>query len=194
MRVISGSARGRRLQAGRGQAIRPTGAKVKGAIFSILASRYDVEDRLVLDLFAGAGSLGIEVLSRGARGVTFVENDATAARILRSNVERCGLSNQCQVIQASLPAALRRLADKGRYGGVFLDPPYGKGLVGATLCELGRLELVESGGWVVVEHSSDEPVADAYGTLRLTDERRYGKTALAIFLSDGEVEPTQTER
>lgn len=191
MRVIAGQARGRKLQAGRGRAIRPTGSKVRGAIFSILGSRHDLDGIEILDLFAGAGGLGIEALSRGARAVTFVEGDAGAARILRGNLERCGLRDTGRVIQAQLPAALRRLAGKARFGGVFLDPPYGKGLVGATLAQLGQLDLLEPGGWVVAEHAVEEEVAGRYGSLRLTDERRYGKTALAIFLCDGEVQPTQ---
>lgn len=193
MRVISGSARGRSLKAGRGQAIRPTASKTKGAIFSILISRYGLEGEAILDLFAGAGSLGIEALSRGAARVTFVEKDAGAVRILRDNLGRCGLLEQSRVVQAGLPLALRKLAGE-RFGGVLLDPPYGRGLVQPTLAELGRLRLVSPGGWVVAEHSADEPVGEAHGDLRLTDARRYGKTALAIFVCDGEVEPTQAKR
>lgn len=193
MRVIAGSARGRLLQAGRGQAIRPTASKTKGAIFSILISRYGLDEVAVLDLFAGAGSLGIEALSRGAASATFVDDDATAVRILRTNIERCGLAAQSRVVQATLPAGLRRLAGQ-RFGGVLLDPPYEKGLLATTLEELARLELVESGGWVVAEHSLDEPPGEAHGSLRLTDARRYGKTALAIFVCDGEVESSQAER
>ena len=194
MRVIAGNARGRRLEAGRGQAIRPTGAKVKGAIFSILASRYAMEGIDVLDLFAGSGGLGIEALSRGARHVTFVEKDAAHARILRGNLERCGLNPQATVVQAALPGGLRRIGSERGFGGVFLDPPYEKGLVEATLTALGHSGLVAPSGWVVVEHSTAEAVRPAYGALRLTIDRRYGKTALAIFLSDGEVQPPETQR
>jgi len=192
MRVIAGNAKGRPLRAGRGQAIRPTGSKVKGAIFSILGSRYRIEGVEILDLFAGAGSLGIEALSRGASGVTFVERDATAARLLRTNLDSCGFAGQARVIQAALPAVLRRLGAGLRFGGVFLDPPYERQLLGMTLEALGRADFVESEGWVVAEHSTAEPVAERYGQLRLTDDRRYGKTALAIFLCDGEVDSTQT--
>ena len=194
MRVIAGSARGRRLRAGRGPAIRPTASKTKGAIFSILASRYEVEGIDILDLFAGAGSLGIEALSRGARSVTFIEKDATAARILRANLEGCRLAGQGRVVQAALPGALRRLDGGARFGGVLLDPPYGRGLAEATLAQLGSLRLLEPGGWIVAEHAVDEPISTSHGSLRLTDARRYGKTALAIFLCDGEVESPQTER
>jgi len=194
MRVIAGNARGRRLEAGRGQAIRPTGAKVKGAIFSILASRFDLDGVVVLDLFAGSGGLGIEALSRGAARVTFVERDAGHCRILRANLERCDLAGRARVVQAELPAGLRRLAGEGPFGGVFLDPPYEKGLLDATLKRLGAAGLVAPGGWVVAERSTAEAVAEAYGPLRLTLDRRYGKTALAIFLSDGEAHSPEAQR
>lgn len=194
MRVIGGSTRGRRLLAGRGQAIRPTSAKVRGAIFSILGSRWGVEGRDILDLFAGSGALGIEAASRGAARVVFVERDREAARILRVNLERCRLTAQTEVVQGAVPGALRRLAGRSAFGGVFMDPPYEAGLVGPTLAELARSGLVSRGGWVVVEHSTSEPVGEAYGELRLTGDRRYGKTALAIFLCDGEDEPHETQR
>lgn len=194
MRVITGSARGRPLRAGKGRAIRPTGARLKAAIFSILGSRWGVEGRAVLDLFAGSGALGIEAASRGAARVVFVERDAAAVRILRENVGRCGLQVPMEILAATLPAVLRRPLAGAPFGGVFLDPPYDTGLVGPTLAELGRGGLVAPAGWVVVEHSGGERVADAYGSLRLTDARRYGKTALAIFLCDGENEPHEAQQ
>ena len=83
MRVIAGSARGRRLTAGRGRTVRPTADKVKGALFSSLASRFTIESAAILDLFAGSGALGIEALSRGAAHVTFVEHAAAALPALR---------------------------------------------------------------------------------------------------------------
>src|SRR3990172_1727686 len=99
MRVIAGSAKGRRLAASRGLAVRPTSDKVKGAIFSVLGSRFHIESAQLLDVFAGSGALGIEALSRGARTVTFVEHSAAAARVLRENLHRCGFSDRARVLQ-----------------------------------------------------------------------------------------------
>lgn len=186
MRVITGSAKGRRLRVGRGQAIRPTASKVRGAVFNILASRFDLDGANLLDLFAGAGGLGIEALSRGARHVTFIESAARAADILSANLDLCGLTARARVVRAVLPAALRRLAPDARFDGVFLDPPYGRGLAVSTLDALGNGDLVAAAGWVVVEHAAEEDVGEGHGRLRLTDARRYGKTALAIFVADGE--------
>ena len=194
MRIISGNARGRRLRAGKGQAIRPTASKVKGAVFNILASRFFLEDAEILDLFAGAGTLGIEALSRGAARVTFVESSAAAARILRDNIERCAVSDRVRVIQATAAAALRRLrGEAARFDGVFMDPPYDAGWIERTLRDLAGAGVVRAGGWIVAEHSITEPVPDRCGDLQLTQERRYGKTALAILTADGDTDQEATE-
>ena len=89
MRVIAGLHRGRRLLGPRGQAIRPTSDRVKEALFSILGER--TTGARVLDLYAGTGSIGIEALSRGASHVTFVETDREALRLVRSNLQQCGM-------------------------------------------------------------------------------------------------------
>ncbi len=185
MRVIAGSAKGRRLTASPGLAVRPTADKVKGAIFSILGSRFHIESAQLLDLFAGSGALGIEALSRGARTVTFVEQSAMAARVLRDNLRRCGFSDRARVLQVPVHPALAQLARAGaRFDGVFADPPYGHGLVQRTLADLGAHGLTPPGGWVMIEHHTDEAPPPAVGPLRLTQARRYGKTGLALFVAD----------
>src|SRR5262245_29808572 len=150
MRVIAGTAKGRRLRAGKGLAVRPTSDKVKGAIFNILASRYNLEGAHVLDLFAGSGNLGIESLSRGAAQVIFVEQSTEAARLLRTNLELCRMSGQARILRATVQRALTVLAGEGaRFEGVFIDPPYERGLVNKTLTMLAALSLARPGGWVL---------------------------------------------
>ncbi len=185
MRVIAGSARGRRLAAPRGYAVRPTADRVKESLFSMLGSRVVLEDATVLDLFAGSGALGIEALSRGARAAWFVEPDHAARAALADNVARCGFSARAHVIPARAAVALRRLAADGtRFDGVLLDPPYGRALADEALAALAALDLVRPHGWVVVEHHVDDALHDAYGTLRLTTRRRYGKTAVALYANE----------
>ena len=185
MRVLAVSAKGRRLQAGPDQRIRPTADKVKGALFSILASRFDLAGARVLDLFAGSGALGIEALSRGAGHATFVEKSRPAAAILRQNLAACRVAERAVVIEASIQQALARLErEAARFDGVVLDPPYGLGLVDATLSSLAATKLLAADAWVIVEHHADEPPAQAYGSWRLTQSRRYGKTCLALLTTD----------
>ncbi len=184
MRVIAGSAKGRRLRAGKGRAVRPTADKVKGALFNILASRFDLQSAGILDLFAGSGGLGIEALSRGAGHVTFVDESAAAIRVLRDNLRACRMEEAARVLSVPVPRALAQLArQQVHFDGVLLDPPYGQGLVDQTLAAIAAHGLVRPGGWAMVEHHVDETPAAAYGPLRLTQARRYGKTALALFVA-----------
>ena len=185
MRVIAGTSKGRRLHSAPGRSVRPTADKVKGALFNILVSRFTIESASVLDLFAGTGNLGIEALSRGAGHVTFVEQSAASNRLLRENLKLCGFEKQTRVLPTEVGRALARLASEGvRFDGIVLDPPYEKGLVEKTLAAIARHALVRPGGWVMVEHHVDEPPAAAYGALRLTQARRYGKTGLALLVAN----------
>ncbi|MBI4517670.1 MAG: pantetheine-phosphate adenylyltransferase [Deltaproteobacteria bacterium] len=180
MRVIAGSAKGRRLKTTAGRATRPTADRVKEAMFSIVCSRFELAETAVLDLFAGSGALGIEALSRGARRAVFVEAGHAAARALRANLEACGFGDRSRLLPLSAPAALRRLAREGaRFEGALLDPPYSKGLVAATLAQLASAAIVRPGGWVLVEHHCDEP-PPAEPWPYLTPTHRYGKTGVSI--------------
>lgn len=186
MRVIAGSARGRRLEAPPGRSVRPTADRVKEALFSILGSRVELAGEAVLDLFAGSGALGIEALSRGAAAVVFVEQNAAARRLLEANLERCGLGDHGRVVGQPARTALTRLAAEGvRFDGVLMDPPYGQGLAERTLRQLAEGPLLRPSGWVAAEHHLEDRLAEAYGTLRLTTAKRYGKTAVSLYRNEG---------
>ena len=117
MRVITGTARGRKLLEPAGMDIRPTADVVKEAVFNII--QFDVEGRRVLDLFAGTGQLGIEALSRGAAECVFVDESAKAVKIVRENLSRCKLEGR--VMQTDAVSYLPRA---GIFDIIFLDPPY----------------------------------------------------------------------
>jgi 16S rRNA (guanine(966)-N(2))-methyltransferase RsmD len=180
MRVIGGKARGRRLKAPKGRALRPTGGRVKEALFDILP--HDLTDRRVLDLFAGTGALSLEALSRGASEALLVDFSRAAAKTIQENAESLGFSDRSTVWAAPALQAIRRLSRKGEsFDLIFLDPPYERGKVGETLRALGNAGILRPGGVVVVEHSVREPVARQFGALILTDQRRYGTTSLSFF-------------
>lgn len=182
MRVIAGSARGRRLEAPHGRSVRPTADRVKEALFSVLGSRVALDGAVLLDLFAGSGALGIEALSRGAASVTFVEQDAAARRALKANLEVCRLADRARIIGQPVRAALVGLAGRGaRFDGLFLDPPYGTDLADRTLELVAANALVRPGGWAAAEHHVDDRLAEAYGSLRLTTAKRYGKTVVSLY-------------
>jgi 16S rRNA (guanine(966)-N(2))-methyltransferase RsmD len=180
MRIVSGIARGRRLRAPKGRAVRPTADRVKEAVFSILECRDACTDVAVLDLFAGTGNLGIEALSRGAREAVFVDSSRSAGAAIRENLRAAGL--QGEVMTMPVSRAMGRLgAAERRFGGVFLDPPYDRGWVHRSLVQLDEAGLVRPGGWVVVEHGREEEPSERIGTLRRSDQRRYGDTRIAFF-------------
>ncbi len=183
MRVISGTCKGRRLIAPRGSRVRPALDKVKEAVFDIL---FDVSDLTVLDLFAGTGSMGIEALSRGAAQCTFVENNAAACKALHANVEACGLKDRAIAWRCTVASAIARLdARKAVFDLIFVDPPYGKDYVNATLKKLAVSSLVGDTTIVVIEHHPKEPIEPITG-MTLTDTRKYGQTLISFM----EKEPT----
>jgi 16S rRNA (guanine(966)-N(2))-methyltransferase RsmD len=182
--VVAGSARGRRLKGLSGLAVRPTADRVKEALFSILASRFALEGGVVLDLFSGTGALGIEALSRGASRVVFVEQHRPMARVLGENLEACGFRSRAEIRCRPVKRALAELeAEAQCFAGVLLDPPYGRDLARETLALLGQGKLLADDAWVAVEHDVGETLPESSGALRLTQERRYGKTALSLYVA-----------
>ncbi len=193
MRVIAGSAKGRRLRAGRGMALRPTADKVKGALFSILESRFELRAAEVLDLFAGTGALGIEALSRGAAAVTFVEQASASVRVLRENLRLCGFEARARVLVLPVARALAVLAREGAtFDGVLADPPYGHDLAQATLSGLAAHPVLRPGGWLMLEHEIAQAPSPTAGALRLTHTRRYGKTGLALYVTETRMSEAQS--
>lgn len=183
MRVIGGSARGRRLAAPRGLETRPTSDKVKEALFSILTGMTGpFEGSRVLDIFAGAGNLGIEALSRGACRAVFIDSAREAATVLAKNLETTGFADRSRVVVQDFRAAITRLQCNGEtFRIVFLDPPYRKGLLEKCLERLADSTLLDEGAVVIAELSSREEIQSTFGSLQLYDRRVYGGTALTFF-------------
>ncbi|MEK6726424.1 MAG: 16S rRNA (guanine(966)-N(2))-methyltransferase RsmD [Deltaproteobacteria bacterium] len=184
MRVISGTARGRMLASFRGDKIRPTADKVKGSIFNIIASNFGpLENMEVLDLFSGTGNLGIEALSRGAAKAAFVDEHPASINILKENVDICGFAERSEIIQATVESGIKILFKRGiKFNLVFLDPPYGKGLIEKTIEEIISRDILEDGAVVIAEHSLREKPLMEYDGLTLTDRRKYGDTEVSFYL------------
>jgi 16S rRNA (guanine966-N2)-methyltransferase len=179
MRIIAGEFKGRRLAPVKGR-IRPTGDKVREAVFSILGPA--VAGARVLDLFAGTGALALEALSRGARQAVLVEDRDAALEVLGRNLEALGLKGRARVMPLPVKKALKKLAVQGtKFDLVFLDPPYGRGLAAATLTALEASGLLAPEAQAVAEHSRRETLAERLGRLRLTHSRQYGDTRVAFY-------------
>ena len=172
MMIIAGEWRGRPIEAPAGGATRPTGDRVREALFSMLASRLGTFEGLrVADLFAGSGALGLEALSRGAAHCSFVETDRAALEALRRNLVSLGAGDRAEVRMQSAVAPL-----PGPFDLALLDPPYGSGLGPQALAALR--DALAPGAWVSLETGAREEVA-AEGFV-LEAERTYGKAKLSL--------------
>ena len=152
MRVITGSARGRKLRTPDNGDIRPTTDKVKEAMFNIV--QFSVEGARVLDLFAGTGQLGIEALSRGAAQCVFVDRAAEAVRLVKENLRTTGLEGQASVLRMDSIAYLERARG---FDLVLMDPPYAGDLLGKALNLIGRFDILNKNGIMICE--SDRSLA-----------------------------------
>jgi 16S rRNA (guanine966-N2)-methyltransferase len=188
MRIIGGTAKGRRVVVPKGSAVRPTAAKVKQSLFDILPR--DFSGMTVLDLFAGTGNVSMEALSRGAERAVLVEVSERTAAVVRKNLDRLGFSARSQVWTLPVARALRSLAKRGEtFDLIFLDPPYDQRLIGVTLKLIAQSNLLIPAGVVVAEHSAREEIKSNYGGLNLHDQRRYGDTLLSFFKSEAGPHP-----
>ncbi len=175
MRVITGTARGRKLAALEGVEVRPTTDMVKEAMFSIL--QFEVEGANVLDLFAGSGQLGIEALSRGARACVFVDSSRDSQNITRQNLQHTGLSSAARVAAMDYAAFLR--STKDTFDIALLDPPYEKGLAAEALPLL--VGKMSPGGAILCETRKGEPMPERVGEFAIHRTYRYGKIALTLY-------------
>lgn len=180
MRVITGSARGRRLRELEGMETRPTTDRVKEGLFNIL--QCDIEGRRVLDLFAGTGQLGIECLSRGADFAVFVDRRADAVQLVRENLTVTGLRDRARVVQGDSLAYLRTLQEK--FDLVFLDPPYQAGLLEPAVEMLAGFDILNPHGIIVAEHPAGRVLASP-PPCRIYRTYRYGKIGLTVFRRSG---------
>jgi 16S rRNA (guanine966-N2)-methyltransferase len=178
------------LKAPAGDATRPTGARVKEALFSILS---DVHGARVLDLYAGSGALGIEALSRGAARVVFVEAQRPALACLRENLTRLGLEGQTEVLPVRVETVQSKLAARGPFDLVLCDPPWRDAQRAfAELEGLAAAGVFSPNARVALEHSAKAPPcpphADAgqKSALCEVDQRHWGDTAVTFFRLEAE--------
>lgn len=179
MRVITGTARGRKLKTPEGMDIRPTTDNVKESIFNII--QFDIEGRRVLDLFAGTGQLGIECLSRGAREVIFIDQSRDAVKIIKDNLKTCAFS--APVLQQDSVSYLKNC---GRFDLIFVDPPYDSGLYEKVLETINSVDLLSDGGIIVCESRRETPMPEMRAPYRKRREYNYGKVKLCLYAKENE--------
>ena len=177
MRVITGLAKGRRLEELPGLDTRPTTARVKEGLFS--AIQFDIEGRRVLDLFAGTGQLGIEALSRGAAFCDFVDSAPAALKIVQRNIKTCGGEDRSACHGKDFTAFLTKSREK--YGLIFLDPPYASGNLERALELTTTIDIVVGNGIIVCESPADHTLPDLPAPYEKGKEYRYGKIKFTLY-------------
>ncbi|GHV48604.1 rRNA methyltransferase [Clostridia bacterium] len=187
MRVITGTARGRKLKTLENKNldtgeydVRPTSDGVKEAIFS--AVQFDIEDETVIDLFAGSGQLGIEALSRGALKAVFTDNNPAAIAVIKDNLAATGFTEQAEIRNSPCSAYLKSTAES--FGIAFADPPYGRGHIEKILPVV--MPKMNGHGIIVCEHEKELSLPEYGGwAMKLY---RHGKTSVTIYRKEAQTE------
>ena len=182
MRIITGSAKGKKLITLEGEATRPTSERIKEAIFSSI--QFDVEDRKVLDLFAGSGQMGLEAISRGAAKATFIDSSREAMDIVKQNAKSVGFFDICHYLVSDWKNYIRKASGREQFDLVFVDPPYAMQCCADAAAALAKAELIIPGAIVVLESGEEEILPDderlkGYKVIKST---HYGKKTFVNIL------------
>ncbi|WP_204260265.1 16S rRNA (guanine(966)-N(2))-methyltransferase RsmD [Caloranaerobacter azorensis] len=180
MRVITGTAKGHRLKVPKGLDVRPTTDRIKESLFNILGN--NLEGSVVLDLFAGSGSIGIEFLSRGAKECYFIDNSIISIKAIKENLIKTKLIDKSYVYKNTAEKAIKKLGIRGiRFDYIFMDPPYEKGLVIPTLESIAYQDLLKEEGIIIIEHESKLDLLNEIVSFVKVRENDYGNTKITFY-------------
>lgn len=174
MRVIAGEKRGTLLFSPPGRDIRPTYDRVRESVFGKL--QFEIPGKIILDLFAGSGAMGIEALSRGAAFVYFVDRDESAIKTVRANVEKTKYEEKCKIIKNDYTSIVKLFKNDEKFDIVFIDPPYASGYYEKTLLLLDESGLLNDNAILVLE--SDEAFAKELKNYTQKQIKKYGKATI----------------
>ncbi|MEE4354506.1 MAG: 16S rRNA (guanine(966)-N(2))-methyltransferase RsmD [Desulfatiglans sp.] len=181
MRITGGLSKGHSLKTPMSRNIRPTSDKVREAVFSIIGQ--DLFGVVLLDLFAGTGSLGLEGLSRGAARAVFVDYSEQSIKLIRDNLRSLGFQDCGMVLKRDLRRGIPqdRPIKEEQFQLVFIDPPYGRDFIPPLLSEFSETDLLTRGSRVIAESFKDEELPDSFRNLEKTDVRLYGDTKISVY-------------
>jgi 16S rRNA (guanine(966)-N(2))-methyltransferase RsmD len=185
LRIITGTAKGKKIETLEGEATRPTSERIKEAVFSSI--QFDVENRRVLDLFAGSGQLGLEALSRGAASVTFIDSSREAMDVVKKNAKATGFFDVCRYNVSDWRNYIRKASGRDKYDLVFIDPPYSMECCADALARLVDSDLIENGAIVVLESGTEDVRPEELSGFDVIKSTHYGKkTFVNILLYKGD--------
>ncbi|MFR9071078.1 MAG: 16S rRNA (guanine(966)-N(2))-methyltransferase RsmD, partial [Paraclostridium sp.] len=162
MRVISGKARGLKLNTPKNEDVRPTTDRVKESLFNIINGY--IIDGEILDLFAGTGSLGIECLSRGANKCVFVDVSKTSIDIVKSNIKKARVEDNAEILNIDYKSAIDKVKNKTyKFDIIFMDPPYYENMFMDALKKIDESDILKDDGIIVVEHDTKQEFPESIG-------------------------------
>lgn len=182
MRIISGTARGTKLYTLEGMNTRPTLDRVKEPLFNII--NFDLEDAVVLDLFAGSGALGLEAISRGAKKAFFCEKNREAVLVVEKNIEKTKFNDKAILIKTDFEKAIMQLQNQNeKIDVVFIDPPYKTDFVKKSIDALLVAKILNDNFIIIVETDEPDRILDDIKNIDIDvyDTRKYGRVSL-LFL------------
>lgn len=179
MRIITGKVRGLKLETPKNYDVRPTTDRVKESLFNIIGTR--IIDTKILDLFAGTGNLGLESWSRRAKEIVFVDNSKESLKIINKNIEKAKAKNDVKIINADFSNAIEILSKQNeKFDFVFADPPYNKDILVKVMDKIAKNEIINSGGYLIIERSNQEELTLIPENFELVREVRYGITYICF--------------
>lgn len=180
MRIIAGKARGRKLLSPPTYETRPTLDRVKESMFSMI--QWNIPNAVVIDVFAGTGSLGLEAASRGAKECYLVDKSPVTFPVLKKNIESLGFGDFCHALNTDAYSALRSLASRGKvFDLMFIDPPYMKNLIPEAIEIIEEKNLLKEDGLIVTKIDSSEEIFEGTEKIKLTKVKKYGNTTVCFY-------------
>lgn len=180
MRIISGEAKGRKLLSPEGMNTRPTLDRIKESIFNIIQNK--VYGSVVIDVFAGTGSLGLEAVSRGAKECYLIDKGQSTFKFLEQNVINFNFSDRCKCLNMDSYSALESLCNKNvSFDLIFIDPPYLKEMIPPAIDIITKGNLLKKDGLIVCKIDTKENLYEGNLKIKLTDHRKYGNTTVCFY-------------
>ena len=182
MRIISGTARGTKLFTLEGLETRPTLDRVKESIFNIIQSQ--IRDSIVLDLFAGSGAIGLEMLSRGASKAILCDNSKSAIEIIKKNIEKTHMGGKVELYNLDFENCIEKVKNN-KFDIIYLDPPYNTDYIMKSLNKIIDLKLINSNGFIILETDDEKRILEEIKNIKvkIVDKRKYGRATI-IFLKE----------
>lgn len=183
LRVISGTKKGYKIKAPKGQDTRPTKDRIKESLFNILG---DISsESMVLDLYAGSGSIGIEFLSRGACKAYFVDRSYLSVKTIKENLRHTKLEDNSKVMKSDFAKAIGSLDKENiKFNYIFIDPPFGQNLIIKTLKRILEVDILSKDGLIIIEHEKDLILKEKIDSLKRIDYRSYGNECLSFYIQN----------